>query len=87
MGTWTVTCPEGGVYAGKGHYVSGKNGFNLHLRRVVTIKSPRGGSCEADNPHSMPSCAKRERCVKRVSKKCGKTCDAETVCRATVSCP
>jgi len=94
-GTWTATCPKGGVYAGEGHYVKKGEGIQLHLKKVVKIKAPKGESCEG-NPHSEPTCKKRKSCIKKVELKCcGKTtkdyskcdCNPIAVCRATVPCP
>lgn len=80
MDTWTVTCPKGGVYAGKGHYAKGKNGFNLHLKKVVMIKKPRGESCEAEKsenprtrkflPHGLSSCERKHKGVQRKLSSC-----------------
>ncbi len=78
-GTWTLTCPQGGIYAGKGHYAKGQNGFNLHLRKVVTIKAPRGDTCEAEDenprtraflPHGLTSCERKSKHVQRKLSSC-----------------
>lgn len=92
MGTWTATCPQGGVYAGEGHYTKKGEGMTLHLKKVVKIKDPEGESCQG-NPHSLGSCKnksvqrRRESCIRQVKKKCAKgECNPYAVCRATVPC-
>jgi len=75
MGTWTVTCPNQGTYAGEGHYVKKGEKFELHLKKVVTIKKPHGETCEAEKanprtraflPHVLTRC---ERASERVQRK------------------
>jgi len=92
MKTWTVICPNEGVYAGEGHFTKKAHGFLLHLKKVVKIKDPLGESCDA-NPHAQSSCKiksvqrRRESCVTQVKKKCSKgECDPYAVCRATNPC-
>ena len=80
MGTWTLGCPAGGIFAGEGHYVKKGKGLILHLKNVVKIKSPRGDYCEAEEesnprgrdylPHNLTSCERGHPSVQRKLKAC-----------------
>ena len=73
-GTWTLTCPNQGVYAGEGHVVKRGKGFQLHLKNIVKIKSPKEESCDAETPknprtreflpHGLTPCEKKHPSVR-----------------------
>ena len=86
MGTWTVVCPNQGIYAGEGHFSKKGEGLIVHLKKTVKIKNPRGESCEGEGnprtrgflPHGLTACEKRSKrwqrkarsCIRQVELKC-----------------
>lgn len=78
MATWTVICPNQGIYAGEGHYVKRGKGLAVHLKEVVKIKSPRTGTCEGEPnprtrkflPHGMTACEKKHKDVQAKLRSC-----------------